>query len=156
MALDTQLLGRGECEVNSGGVADCPAELVLTLVVVGEVGRLRLGHAAREVSPLMPYFTSCAPLPVVVERIPGPYLLDRDPVPTSGVDRVDGNLARPIPKLEPAVRQSDLVPGEPVVVGRVDLAAQPPRPVGRDHITGRRGLRRFLALPSELRIHPLT
>src|SRR5918995_2340989 len=126
LAPDPHLLGRSERQVYAGGVADRPAELVLTLVVVVEVGRLRLGHAAWEGPPPVPFG---AGLPVVVVRVPGAHLLDKGPVPAPADYRTDGNPVTAL-ELEPAVRQSDLVASVPFVVARVDLAAQATGSVG--------------------------
>src|SRR5215210_2317720 len=91
-------LGGARRQVHAGGVEDLPAELVLAVVVVVEVGSLGLGFAALEVIPHIPF---PARLPVVVPYIPGPDLLDRglDPVLLAD-DDLAGTLPLEIPVLE--------------------------------------------------------
>src|SRR5215207_1022533 len=78
-------------QVHAGGVEDLPAELVLAVVVVIEVGSLGLGFAALEV---VPHISFPARLPVVVPYIPGPDLLDwgLDSTPLATYEDLAGTL----------------------------------------------------------------
>src|SRR5215204_2861723 len=139
-------------QVHAGGVEDLPAELVLAVVVVVEVGSLGFGLAAPEIVPPVPFL---ARLPVVVPYVPGPDLLDRrtDPALLAN-DDLEGALPISIPVLEIPVRKGDLVPGVAVVLGSEDLASHP-APLGGPAPTNGHGVfRSSLAPLVELRVHP--
>jgi len=70
---ERQPAGNSGREVYAGGVANLPAELVLSVVVVIEIGRLSLGLAAREAPP---HISPVAGLPVIVPSVPGADLFD--------------------------------------------------------------------------------
>src|SRR5918911_560148 len=101
--LQAQATGDVRCQVDSCGVEDFPAELVLALVEVLVVGNLRLWLATRNA---FVHRAVNIPHPVIIVGVPGPSLLPPPPHRAPAADAPDAN-PRLAAEFEVAMRQSN-------------------------------------------------
>lgn len=115
---ESQPAGNPQPQVHAGGVQNFPAELVLAVVVVVEVGRFSIGGTTRQIVSPVSVFVG---LPVFVLDVPWPDPLTYAPVrrsprrmrtlkPLAYFKTLCGNL---VPGIADVLRGKDLAPGRP-------------------------------------------